>query len=212
MRQASGIDQVLAVMGRALATVGGQPLASRPSPAEGLRDAAELSPEERRHAGALMRVNHVGEVCAQALYEGQALFAKDLAVRQLLKRSAHEEGDHLAWTRDRLDQLGARPSLLNPLWFAGAFVMGAVASRLGDPVSLGFLSETERQVEQHLAGHLEQLPPEDLKSRAIVAQMRIDEARHARDAESQGAAPAPAPVAKAMRAVAQVMTKTAYYV
>jgi ubiquinone biosynthesis monooxygenase Coq7 len=212
MRQTSGIDQMLAVMGRALATLGGQPLASRSSPAEGLRDAAELSPEQRRHAGALMRVNHVGEVCAQALYEGQALFARDPAVRQLLNHSALEEGDHLAWTRDRLDQLGARPSLLNPLWFAGAFVMGAVASRLGDPVSLGFLSETERQVEQHLAGHLEKLPPEDLKSRAIVAQMRIDEARHARDAENQGAVPPPAPVAKAMRTVAQVMTRTAYYV
>ena len=211
MRQASGIDQVLAVMGRALATVGGQPLASRPSPADGLRDAAELTAEARRHAGALMRVNHVGEVCAQALYEGQALFARDPAVRQLLNHSAHEEGDHLAWTRDRLEQLGARPSLLNPLWFAGAFLMGAFASRLGDPVSLGFLSETERQVEQHLAGHLEQLPPEDLKSLAIVAQMRIDEARHARDADAQGALPPPAPVATAMRSVAQVMTKTAYY-
>jgi ubiquinone biosynthesis monooxygenase Coq7 len=158
-----------------------------------------------------MRVNHVGEVCAQALYEGQGLFARDPSVRQLLSRAAQEEGDHLAWTRARLEQLGARPSLLNPLWFAGAFGMGAAASRMGDRVSLGFLTETERQVEQHLAGHLEQLPPEDLKSRAIVAQMRLDEARHAQDAEAQGAVLPPAPVAMAMRAVARVMTGTAYY-
>jgi len=211
MRQASGLDQVLAIVGRAMATVAGQPPASRPNPADGQRDAAELSAQARRHAGGLMRVNHVGEVCAQALYEGQALFARDPAVRQLLSRAAHEEGDHLAWTRSRLDQLGARPSLLNPLWFVGAFVMGAAASRMGDRVSLGFLSETERQVEQHLAGHLDQLPPEDLKSRAIVAQMRLDEARHAQDAEAEGALPPPAPVAMAMRAVARVMTRTAYY-
>jgi ubiquinone biosynthesis monooxygenase Coq7 len=209
MRQASGIDQVLSVMGRAMATIGGQPLPSRPSPAEGLRDSAELSADARRHAGALMRVNHVGEVCAQALYEGQALFARDPAVRQLLKRSAHEEGDHLAWTRDRLDQLGARPSFLNPLWFAGAFVMGAVASRLGDPVSLGFLSETERQVESHLASHLEKLPAADHASRAIVAQMKDDEARHGKEASQSGGQELPPPVKALMRAAAKLMTTVA---
>ena len=203
-------DHFISTFDKSLRILAGVAPAHRPNPA-GKAVSGQLSDEERRHSAGLMRVNHVGEVCAQALYEGQALFARDPAVRQLLNHSAHEEGDHLAWTRDRLEQLGARPSLLNPLWFAGAFVMGAVASRLGDPVSLGFLSETERQVEQHLAGHLEQLPPEDLKSLAIVAQMRIDEARHARDADAQGALPPPAPVATAMRSVAQVMTKTAYY-
>jgi ubiquinone biosynthesis monooxygenase Coq7 len=208
----SPIDRLVIEFDTALRSVLGGANAQRPTPGSEISSNSGLDTQERKHAAGLMRVNHVGEVCAQALYEGQALFARDPAVRQLLNRSAHEEGDHLAWTRDRINQLGARPSLLNPLWFAGAFVMGAVASRLGDPVSLGFLSETERQVQQHLAGHLDQLPPEDLKSRAIVAQMRIDEARHARDADDQGSVPPPAPVATAMRAVAQVMTKTAYYV
>jgi ubiquinone biosynthesis monooxygenase Coq7 len=212
VRDASGIDHFLASVGRAMATLGGRVPPSRPSPADSPRDSVALSPEARRHAAGLMRVNHVGEVCAQALYEGQAVFARDPSVRALLKKAAQEEADHLAWTRARLDQLNARPSIFNPLWFGGALAFGALASRLGDRASLGFLAETERQVEQHLAEHLERLPPEDSKSRAIVAQMRLDEARHAQDAHAAGAQMPPAPVSWAMRAAAKLMTTVAYHV
>ncbi len=157
-----------------------------------------------------MRVNHVGEVCAQALYEGQAITTSDDNLRDFYRRSAQEEADHLAWTRQRLQELGARPSLLNPLWFAGAFALGALAGKLGDRVSLGFTVETERQVEQHLAGHLERLPADDVASRAVVSAMKADEAAHADAAQALGAAELPAPVKGLMRAAAWVMTTTAH--
>jgi ubiquinone biosynthesis monooxygenase Coq7 len=175
-------------------------------------DSTHLSAEERSHAAALMRVNHVGEVCAQALYTAQALATRNEALRAQLERAAREETDHLAWTQARLDELGSRPSLLNPLWYSGAFAIGLAAGRLGDRVSLGFIVETERQVEAHLQGHLERLPAADHASRAIVAQMKDDEAGHANQALSAGAAELPAPVKLAMRAAARVMTTTAHYV
>lgn len=159
-----------------------------------------------------MRVNHVGEVCAQALYSAQALSTRDPVLRQHFVAASQQEGDHLAWTRERLKELGARPSLLNPLWYAGAFALGLIAGRLGDPVSLGFVVETERQVESHLAEHLERLPLGDHDSRAIVAQMKNDEAQHAQEAQSMGAATIPAPVKALMRASAKMMTTTAHYI
>jgi ubiquinone biosynthesis monooxygenase Coq7 len=159
-----------------------------------------------------MRINHVGEVCAQALYSAQALATADPALRRQFERAAGEETDHLAWTAERLAELGARQSLLNPLWYAGAFGIGLLAARAGDATSLGFLIETERQVERHLEGHLERLPAGDLESRAIVAQMKDDEATHAIAAEQAGGTRLPAPLRWAMRAAAKVMTTTAHYV
>jgi ubiquinone biosynthesis monooxygenase Coq7 len=173
---------------------------------------AALSEQERHLAGALMRVNHVGEVCAQALYQAQALTARSPALREQMLAAAREETDHLAWTQQRLSALGARPSLLNPLWYGGAFAIGLLAGRLGDTASLGFVVETERQVEQHLAGHLQRLPEADAESRAVVAQMKDDEARHADDALAAGAAPLPAPVQGLMRLAARVMTTVAHRV
>lgn len=208
----SPLDTGLATLDRALRTVAGVAHASRPSPAAGLPDAPALSPEARRLAGALMRVNHVGEVCAQALYEAQALTARDPAVRRQMEQAASEEVDHLAWTAQRLQALGARPSLLNPLWYAGAFAMGLAAGRAGDVWSLGFLVETERQVEEHLGGHLDRLPAQDTASRAVVAQMKIDEAAHADHALAAGGAPLPRPLRWLMRGAAKVMTTTAHYV
>ncbi len=169
-----------------------------------------LTDEERALSGALMRVNHVGEVCAQALYSAQALTTRDEALRRQFEQAAREETDHLAWTEQRLQQLGARQSLLNPLWYAGAFAIGLLAGRAGDRTSLGFLVETERQVERHLQGHLERLPAQDSASRAIVDQMQADEARHADDAQAAGAASLPPPVRWAMRGAAKVMTSTAH--
>ncbi len=158
-----------------------------------------------------MRVNHVGEVCAQALYAAQALSTQNPALRQHFKDASREEGDHLAWTHERLEELGARPSLLNPLWYAGAFGLGLLAGRMGDRVSLGFVMETERQVASHLASHLDRLPAGDHASRAIVAQMKDDEERHASDADHAGALELPSPVKALMRASAKVMTTTAHY-
>jgi ubiquinone biosynthesis monooxygenase Coq7 len=157
-----------------------------------------------------MRVNHVGEVCAQALYEAQAVTTSDPRLERFFREAAAEEGDHLHWTRERLRELGARPSVLNPLWYAGAFAMGVMAGRLGDRFSLGFMLETERQVEHHLAGHLDRLPAADLASLAIVDRMRADEAVHADHAEALGASPMPGPVRGAMRLAARVMTATAH--
>lgn len=184
---------------------------SDPADASAPRAVAELTAEEKSLSGALMRVNHVGEVCAQALYQAQALATGNVELKAQMAQAAREEVDHLAWTEERLAQLGARPSLLNPLWFGGAFVIGWVAGRLGDRVSLGFVVETERQVEHHLATHLERLPDADLASRAIVAQMRTDEAAHAAAAEQAGGIELPAPVRGAMRLAARVMTGTAHY-
>jgi ubiquinone biosynthesis monooxygenase Coq7 len=204
-------DRLIAVADHALRALTSTPRAARPKPVP-TRPGTALDDAERRHSGALMRVNHVGEVCAQALYSAQALATTDPALRRQFEHAAAEETDHLAWTADRLDELGARPSLLNPLWYAGAFGIGLVAARAGDATSLGFLVETERQVERHLDGHLERLPAGDLASRAIVSQMKQDEAQHAMTAEQAGAARLPAPLRWAMRAAAKVMTTTAHYV
>jgi len=203
------IDSVLTAADAALRTLFARPHATRATPAPSLAP-SELSEAERREAGALMRVNHVGEVCAQALYTAQAAVARDPALRAHFIEAAHEETDHLAWTRQRLDELGARPSLLNPLWYAGAFGFGLVAGRLGDPLSLGFVAETERQVEAHLESHLGRLPPADSASKAVVEQMKLDEARHASQAVDAGAAELPAPAKALMRVASRVMTTVAH--
>ena len=207
------VDRLLCSLDEALRAVAGGTAAARPcpKPETGLAAAQPaLNPAERRLSGALMRVNHVGEVCAQALYQAQALTARTPALREQMQAAAREEADHLAWTRQRLQQLGDRPSLLNPLWYAGSFAIGLAAGRMGDAASLGFVVETERQVEQHLAGHLQRLPAGDHASRAIVQQMQADEARHADEALAAGAAPVPAPVRGLMRLAARVMTTTAH--
>ncbi len=202
-------DRVLARLDNALRTLSGAVHAARPNPA-GPMLGDDLTDDERRTAGALMRVNHVGEVCAQALYQAQALTARTDELRRQMDRASREETDHLAWTQDRLVELGDRPSLLNPLWYAGAFGFGLIAGRLGDGASLGFVVETERQVEEHLAGHLDRLPARDARSRAIVAAMKDDERRHADEATHAGGHPLPAPVRWLMRGAARVMTTTAY--
>ena len=202
-------DRLLSSLDNALRTLSGAVHAARPLPPVVAEDDG-LDDEARRLSGALMRVNHVGEVCAQALYQAQALTARTQELRQQMDRAAREETDHLAWTQQRLSELGDRPSFLNPLWYAGAFGIGLLAGRLGDSTSLGFVVETERQVEQHLATHLERLPLEDERSRAIVQRMKEDEARHADDALAAGAAALPAPVRWLMRGAARVMTTTAH--
>lgn len=171
-----------------------------------------MTVSQQRHVAALMRVNHVGEVCAQALYAGQAFTAQDNAMRQALEQAAWEETEHLNWTEQRIAELGGRKSLLNPLWYVGAWTIGAVAGRLGDPVSLGFLAETERQVEAHLDGHLCQLPVADCRSRAIIARMKADEIKHAQTAIGLGASELPGLAKGAMKAAARAMTGTAYWV
>ena len=205
------LDTALIATDNALRTLFAKPRASRACPTVAGAP-TELTAPDKARAGALMRVNHVGEVCAQALYAAQALTTRDPGLRQHFVKASREEGDHLAWTRERLDELGARPSLLNPLWYAGAFGLGLIAGRLGDKRSLGFVLETERQVEAHLASHLERLPATDHASRAIVAQMKDDEARHAQEAHLAGAMELPAPVKALMRASAKVMTTTAHYI
>jgi ubiquinone biosynthesis monooxygenase Coq7 len=205
------LDQLIAQFDRALRTVGGVAHASRPSPGDASPE-AELNAHDRRHAAALMRVNHVGEVCAQALYQGQALTARDPHARQALERAASEEEDHLAWSAQRVHELGGRTSLLNPLWYAGAFTIGTIAGALGDRWNLGFLAETERQVEEHLSGHLERLPTNDERTKAVVAAMRADEARHRDTALRLGAAELPRPVKLAMRLASGLMTRIAYRV
>jgi len=203
------VDRVLVLADTALRAMTGSFAATRSAPAPG-GGAADLSNAEKDLSGALMRVNHVGEVCAQALYTAQAAVARDPALRAHFIEAAHEETDHLAWTRQRLDELGARPSLLNPLWYAGAFGFGLVAGRLGDPLSLGFVAETERQVEAHLESHLGRLPPADSASKAVVEQMKLDEARHASQAVDAGAAELPAPAKALMRVASRVMTTVAH--
>jgi ubiquinone biosynthesis monooxygenase Coq7 len=183
----------------------------RPVPGTELPE-VELSDSEKSESTALMRVNHVGEICAQALYQGQALTARDAEVQQTLAQAAREETEHLAWTERRIAELSGRKSLLNPLWYGGSFAIGAVAGMLGDKWNLGFLAETERQVETHLAGHLKRLPHHDGKSRAIVAQMQVDEAGHATSAMAHGGADMPIPVKLLMKLGSKVMTKTAYWV
>ena len=207
MKTLSALDRLLVCADGALKTLSGASHAARPSPSGG-SESSSLEANERRLSGALMRVDHVGEVCAQALYQAQALVARDQALRHQFEQAARDEVDHLAWT----EELGARTSLLNPLWYAGAFGIGLVAGRFGDARSLGFVVETERQVEQHLANHMQRLPAADTASRAIVAQMKEDESRHADAALQAGGAELPLPVRALMRAAARVMTSTAHYV
>ena len=210
VRNTSLLDRALGEFERALGTAfGAAPRASRPSPAHGI-DEGELDDTQRRHAAGLMRVNHTGEVCAQALYSGQAVVARDAATRTQLLAAAAEETDHLAWCGERLDALHSRPSLLNPLWYAGSFTIGAVAALVSDRVSLGFVVETERQVEAHLGEHLEKLPDADAPSRAVVAQMQADEARHGKAAQAAGGIELPPPVPMLMRFASAVMKAVAY--
>jgi ubiquinone biosynthesis monooxygenase Coq7 len=207
----AGLDSFIAGFDRALRTVSGVATATRASPAETIPE-TELNAQAREHAAALMRVNHVGEVCAQALYQGQALTARDPHARATLQQAAREEEDHLAWSAERIRELDGRASLLNPVWYAGAFAIGTIAGAVGDRWNLGFLAETERQVEAHLSGHLEQLPIEDQRTRILVEAMRADEARHRDTALRLGAADLPAPVKLAMRLASRVMTTIAYRV
>ena len=203
------IDRLIGEFDRALRAVAGIAHASRPSPGDPFRE-NPLDEQERAHAAALMRVNHVGEICAQALYQGQALTARDPGSREALERAAREEEDHLAWSAERIAELGGRPSLLNPLWYAGSFAIGAAAGVLGDKWNFAFLAETERQVEEHLTGHLEALPEADQRTRAVVEAMRADEAKHRASALALGAAELPEPVRRAMRLASKVMTTVAY--
>lgn len=214
LRNATPLDRCLAGVGRALATLTDASPGVRAMPVSGnpVDPDQPNNASERRLSGALMRVNHVGEICAQALYEGQAAVTADPALEREFRSAAREEGDHLAWTRERLRELGARPSLLNPLWYAGAFTLGVMAARAGDRISLGFMAETERQVEAHLARHLDRLPASDERSRAIVAAMQEDEARHAESARRLGGVEMPGPIRALMRAAAKAMTTTAHYV
>lgn len=208
-RMTPSLDALLGTADAALRTLFAKPHATRavPQPAS---PGSELSEAERREAGALMRVNHVGEVCAQALYTAQAAVTRDPKLRAHFDEAAREETDHLAWTQQRLEELGAHASALNPLWYLGAFGLGLVAGRLGDPLSLGFVAETERQVEAHLDGHLDRLPAGDTASRAVVNQMKLDEARHAAQAWSAGAQELPAPAKALMRLASRVMTTVAH--
>ena len=203
------LDRLLIEAQRALDSIAGRPEAARPSPAA---DTAEvvLDESERQHAAGLMRINHVGEVCAQALYSGQAAVARDPATRAGLLAAAAEETDHLAWCAERLRELDSRPSLLNPLWYAGSFAIGALAGLRGDGWNLGFVVETERQVEAHLGEHLESLPEADLRSRAIIRVMKDDEARHADHAEQSGAKLLPQPIPSIMAAASKLMKTVAY--
>ena len=205
------IDDLIVGFDRALRTLAGVATSSRPIPGAHLPP-TELDEAERRRAAGLMRVNHTGEVCAQALYAAQALVARDPDVKARFAAAARDEEDHLAWTQQRLDGLGDRPSLFNPIWYAGSFAIGVAAGLAGDRVNLGFVVETERQVEEHLTGHLDALPPADAKSRAIVDTMRDDEARHGAMAQAAGAVELPRPVRDAMRVAAGIMKAVAYRV
>jgi len=203
------LDALITGFDRALRTFANVATSARPLPGDTLPDPS-LTPAERRHAAGLMRVNHTGEVCAQALYAAQALVARDPAVRAQFAQAAREEEEHLAWTASRLAELSDRPSLLNPLWFAGSFAIGLAAGVAGDRTNLSFVVETERQVEEHLTGHVDRLPAGDTKSRAIVEQMRDDEARHGSIAEAAGGERLSYPARVAMRAAADVMRAVAY--
>ena len=205
------IDDLIIAFDQGLRTVFAPARSVRATPGDALPD-ADMDETQRSLAAALMRVNHSGEICAQALYQGQALTARDSAARAALEHAAQEETEHLAWTERRITELGGRKSLLNPLWYAGSFAIGATAGLLGDKWNLGFLAETEHQVVRHLEGHLQRLPVADRKSRAIVEQMRDDEARHATSALRHGGAELPAPVRAAMRLSSRVMTGTAFFV
>lgn len=205
------LDRAITAFDNGLRTLFASAHSARAVPGAALAE-SEMTATERDLAASLMRVNHTGEICAQALYQGQALTARDAGAQAALEHAAAEETDHLAWTAQRIDELGGRASLLNPLWYAGSFALGAAAGLLGDKWNLGFLAETERQVEGHLGGHLDRLPAQDEKSRAIVNEMKADEARHARTAVEHGAAELPAPVKAAMKLGSRLMTRTAYWI
>lgn len=210
-RTLTALDHLIGQLDQALHTVfGPAPTPGRASPATGKAD-AELSAAERELSGRLMRINHTGEICAQALYQGKAATARLPEVRGKMELAAQEENDHLAWTGERIRELGGHTSYLNPLWYAGSFAIGALAGVIGDKWSLGFVAETERQVVRHLKGHLQRLPAEDRKSRTILEQMREDEGRHATVAIESGGAELPEPVRQAMRCSSKIMTKTAYW-
>ncbi|WP_185181660.1 2-polyprenyl-3-methyl-6-methoxy-1,4-benzoquinone monooxygenase [Mycoavidus sp. B2-EB] len=207
------LDRLIGEFDRSLRALTGVVRATRSVP-QGLEEAAaaELSAAERKQAGALMRVNHTGEICAQALYQAQKLTTQSARLKGHFERAAREEEDHLSWLAERLDALDARPSLLNPLWYAGAFAIGLIAGKMGDRISLGFMAETERQVEQHLERHLEKLPLHDYASRAVVEQMRVDEIAHGQAATEAGGQELPLSVRRLMRMSSRVMTSTAYYI
>ena len=203
------LDRCIAEIDKAVRVLFGDAVARRPSPAEGV---AESTPDQelRQRAAALMRVNHCGEVCAQALYQGQALASSNESLRHALEKAASEESDHLAWSAERVRELGGRLSLLNPFWYAGSFALGYAAGRLGDAWNLGFLAETEHQVEEHLQGHIERLGDRDVRTRAVVEGIQREEAEHRRNAERLGARELPEVVARAMRVAARVMTTVSY--
>jgi len=207
----SNLDRKIIQFDNILRLLTGHAPAARPHPAASVQEET-LSPAERRHSAGLMRVNHVGEICAQALYEAQGRFTQNPVLKQQFNQASHEEVDHLAWTAQRLRELNSRPSLLNPLWYAGAYFLGAVVARIGDAHSLGFVVETERQVAAHLESHLQHLPAQDMTSRAIVTQMRTDEIAHGASAQALGATPPPALVQKGMKIMAKIMTTTAYHI
>ncbi|MGN6653855.1 MAG: 2-polyprenyl-3-methyl-6-methoxy-1,4-benzoquinone monooxygenase [Rhodanobacter sp.] len=209
IRHLNRLDRLLMAGERALEAIAGTPPAMRPSPAAGMAE-ADLDEAERRHAAGLMRINHTGEVCAQALYDGQAALARDEDTRRHLQHAADEETDHLAWCAQRLRDLDSRPSLLNPLWYAGSYAIGAAAALVGDKVSLGFVVETERQVEAHLEDHLQRLPAQDERSRAVLAQMQAEEVRHADNARARGGIDLPFPIPGLMHLSSLVMKTVAY--
>jgi ubiquinone biosynthesis monooxygenase Coq7 len=204
------LDHAIIEFDKALRTVFASAPTTRTRPGAELPE-AELPSADQQHAAALMRINHVGEVCAQALYQGQALTSRDPATRQALVQAAWEETEHLNWTEKRIEELGGRKSLLNPLWYAGSLAMGVTAGICGDKWNLGFLAETERQVGAHLSDHLQRLPAQDLRSKAVLEQMAADEAEHAATAIGLGAAELPAPIKAAMRLTSRLMTSAAYY-
>ena len=209
VRVLTPLDQVFAKCERALEAIAGSPEAQRPSPAASIPE-ADMDDSERCHAAGLMRINHTGEVCAQALYLGQAALARNADTRDHLLHAADEETDHLAWCATRLKELDSRPSLLSPLWYAGSYAIGAAAALAGDPLSLGFVVETERQVEAHLQDHLEKLPAADERSRVVLTQMQADEVRHAQEAEERGGIELPFPLPKLMHLSSMVMKAIAY--
>jgi 3-demethoxyubiquinol 3-hydroxylase len=204
-------DRVIVHFDRMLRTLFANPISARPIPGADLPTPLLTEPE-RAHSAALMRVNHSGEVCAQALYQGQALTARHSGIRQIMEQAAREESEHLAWTATRLDELGGRTSILNPIFYAGALALGALAGALGNRWNLGFLEETERQVEGHLEEHLEKMPTTDVKSRAVIRQMKDDEGRHASVARAHGATELPGPVRYGMRAASRLMTRSTYWI
>ncbi len=206
----SPIDRLILEFDNALRSVVGGAHAHRPTPGSDFASNSGLDAVERKHAAGLMRVNHVGEVCAQALYQAQKLVARNPEIQEMLEHSGQEEMDHLAWCETRLQELGSHASYLNPLWYAGSFAIGLAAGLAGDKWSLGFVAETEKQVENHLESHLEKLPKEDQRSRAIVDQMRVDEIAHGQAAKNAGGAKLPEPIQKIMQAMSKVMTTTAY--